>query len=199
MMLGSAPKWAQLPWNTAPRFASGATTLIPLMDAPLMATTDLNGFMAACLSAPARGITAAGMVAAGTVTDVADTATDVAAMAAVAHGDVAETAAEMDTAAVTDMVAADADPTPAADSAAVVLARPEPFRVAAATDVVAAMRLGAAEATAGVAPVADPAVAGAPAASAAVVDMPVAEALAAADMPAAAVDMVVVDTGKPGQ
>jgi hypothetical protein len=105
----------------------------------------------------------------------------------------------MDTAAVTDMVAADADPTPAADSAAVVLARPEPFRVAAATDVVAAMRLGAAEATAGVAPVADPAVAGAPAASAAVVDMPVAEALAAVDMPAAAVDMVVVDTGKPGQ
>src|SRR5208283_3281627 len=90
---------------TDPRIASGATTLITRMPAPLTAITVLTGFTAASLSASGRG-TAGAADMAGAVVDgaaaagaAADTATAVVdtAMAAVdtATGDMAMLAAHV--------------------------------------------------------------------------------------------------------
>ncbi len=67
---------------TAPRIASGATTPITRMPAPLTAITVLTGFTAASFSASARGTAGAGMaMAAGAVADTATVAADTATAA----------------------------------------------------------------------------------------------------------------------
>ena len=69
-----APKLQSPLRNMVPRYVSGAITLITPMPAPLMASTDPIGCIAACSSASGRGLTGAG-AAADTATVVADTHT----------------------------------------------------------------------------------------------------------------------------